>query len=353
MKTFYICALFLFINTTLIGQSPIELIKEHSKEFPEYTELAVAIVQEDKISYYGIIKKGEQFEEKSNAQAVFEIGSITKVFTSTLLAEQVTLGKLKLDDCVKKHLGFKLKGKPKITLKQLSNHTSGLPRLPENLYPLMINNPSNPYKAYTAEKLKEYCTKELKLEGSVGEQYTYSNLGAGLLGFALAHKAKKSYEELLQEIIFKPYKMIHSTTNQSLVKENLVLGLDPYGEVTSNWDMTALSAAGDVLSSVEDLSKFAIANFDTNDKKLALQQEKTYSVNKNMDMALSWHIVKNKSGNDIHFHNGGTGGYTSSMSLDIEDKHAVIILSNVSAFHPKMGNIDVLGFKLMELLKKK
>lgn len=351
MKKIIAFLLSLFALDSSTAQTPAELVQKYGKAFPQHTELSIAVVEGDDISFYGFIKKDSTFEVKENATAIFEIGSITKVFTSTLLAHQVVNKKMKLEQLVKKYLPFKLKGNPKITLESLSNHSSGLPRLPDNLFPMMVNNPDNPYKGYDAKKLEEYCSKQLSLKRPIGEQSDYSNLGAGLLGYAICQKTNKSYESLLQEIIFKPLEMSQSTTNRSLAEAQLIRGLGPDGEVTSNWDLEALAPAGNVLSSVQDLSKFVIANFDTKNPVFQLQQSKTISINKNMDVALGWHIIKTKTGKNLHWHNGGTGGYTSSMAVDVHNKKGVVLLSNVSAFHPKTGNIDALVFKLMETLE--
>jgi CubicO group peptidase (beta-lactamase class C family) len=336
---------------SITAQTPGELVQKYGKSFPENTELAIAVVEGNEVTFYGFIKKDSTFEAKENATAIFEIGSITKVFTSTLLAHQVINKKMKLDQPVKKFLPFKLKGNPKITLKSLSNHTSGLPRLPDNLFPMMLNNPGNPYKGYDVKMLETYCSKQLHLKNPVGERYDYSNLGAGLLGYAICQKTHKSYETLLQEIIFQPLGMSQTTTNRDLVEAQLVLGLDSEGKVTSNWNLEALAPAGNILSSVHDLSKFIIANFDTENPVYQLQQSKTKSIKPNMDIALGWHIIKTKTGKNWHWHNGGTGGYTSSMAIDVVNKKGVVLLSNVSAFHPKVGNMDALVFQLMEMLE--
>ena len=77
---------------------------------------------------------------------------------------------------------------------------------------------------------------------------------------------------------------------------------------------------------------------------------KTFEANDKIDLGMGWHIIKSESGKNVHWHNGGTGGYTSSMAIDTEGKNAVIILTNVSAFNPKMGQIDQLCFALTKLL---
>lgn len=350
MKRFLAFLLSLF-SLKSTAQTPAELVEKYGKKFPKHTELSIALIHGDEVTFYGFIKKDSSFQSIDNASSIFEIGSITKVFTASLLAHEVSQNKIKLSQLVKKSLPFKLKGNPKITLQHLANHTSGLPRLPDNLIPMATNQPDNPYKGYTAQKLKEYCTKQLSLNKAIGT-YEYSNLGAGLLGYALSQESGKSYEEMLQETIFSPLGMEHSTTNRALVGAKLVKGLDPLGAVTSNWDMDVLAPAGSILSSTQDLSKFAIANFDSNQKAFVLQQSQTATVGGRMSMALGWHIIKARKGNTYHWHNGGTGGYSSSMTLDIHQKLGVIVLSNLSAFHPKMGNIDVLGFELMKQLAK-
>ncbi|BDS09989.1 serine hydrolase domain-containing protein [Aureispira anguillae] len=342
----FLFPLFFFKIST--AQSPLEFVKKYGSNFPTYTELSIAVINGEQITFYGFIKKETGFEPKENKNSIFEIGSITKVFTSTLLADQVVKGKIKLEQTIKKSLPFKLKGRPKITFKTLANHTAGLPRLPDNLFAMMANNPDNPYKGYNAQKLKEYCAKELTLSSAIGEQYAYSNLGAGLLGYALCQKTKQSYEDLLQTIVFEPLQMNHSTTLRDSVKGTFIKGLDPTGSVTSNWDLEVLAPAGNILSSVRDLSKFVRANFEIKNKVFALQQTKTHTIGEKMDIALGWHIIHAKSGANYHWHNGGTGGYTSSMIMDVPNQKGIVILSNVSAFHSQTGNIDRLAFEWMK-----
>ncbi len=125
------------------------------------------------------------------ADSVFEIGSITKVFTSLLLADMIERGEVTADTPVAKLLPDSVKvparnGK-QITLLDLSMQVSGLPRMPNNFKPA---DPENPYADYTAAKLYEFLSG-LELKGDSGEKYQYSNLGVGLLGHALARKAGK------------------------------------------------------------------------------------------------------------------------------------------------------------------
>lgn len=141
--------------------------------------------------------------------------------------------------------------------------------------------------------------------------------------------------------------MPSSFISRQNLNEKLVKGQNMNGEVTSNWSWDVLSGAGGILSTTEDLVKFANAQFNPENKELALTRTPTFTVNENMKIGLGWHLLKSKSGKDLVWHNGGTGGYSSSMTLNTDDKIAVIILSNLSAFHSKMKNIDELCFELI------
>lgn len=337
------------ISNNGITKEQSELLYDNTKSFPNNTQLSLALIKNGKIDFIGIERINDTIKLIENYKDAFEIGSITKVFTATLLSNFVNDQELKLNDNIQDYLDFKVNSDNVITFKELANHTSGLPRLPSNLNLLFVDQ-DNPYKDYDKEKLIEYLTKEVKLNQEPGIKYEYSNLGAGILGFELATISKSTYEILLQEKIFTKYKMVNSTSKRENVKTELVKGLKPNGKPTSNWDFDVLAGGGAIFSTVEDLSKFALAQFDIANKELALTQKPTFKVNDNMSIGLGWHILKRKNGGELIWHNGGTGGYTSSMALDLENKNGIVILSNVSAFNEKMGNIDQLCFGLIKTL---
>jgi CubicO group peptidase (beta-lactamase class C family) len=133
-----------------------------------------------------------------DGDTVYEIGSITKVFTSLLLADMVERGEVAVDDPVAKYLpGVKVpeRNGKRITLHDLSTHRSALPRMPAN-FP--AKNPTNPYVDYPVVRLYEFLSSHA-LRRDIGAEYEYSNLGAGLLGHALARRAGMSYESVLRE----------------------------------------------------------------------------------------------------------------------------------------------------------
>ena len=320
------------------------IIFSKTKDFPENTQVSIAIIQNGKTNYYGIIKLNDTIRPIENQDKVFEIGSITKVFTSTVLASLVEEGKIKLTDEINPFYPFPFKDNIKLNFKDLANHTSGLPRLPENFD---LTNQIDPYKSYGKIQIDEYLKDILKLENEPARIYSYSNLGAGLLGYTLGLSQKTSFEKLLQEKVFDKYNMKNSFISPQDLNEKLVKGQNMNGEINSNWSWDLLSGAGGILSTTEDLVEFANAQFNSKNKELVLTRTPTFTINENMKIGLGWHLLKSESGKDLVWHNGGTGGYSSSMTLNTNDKIAVIILSNLSAFHTKMKNIDELCFELI------
>ena len=339
----------LSIKNSLTTKDQSEIIFENTKVFPNNTQLSIAIIKDGLVSYFGINKENDTISTIDNQKSIFEIGSISKVFTSTLLANFVIDGKVKLNDNINDYLKTPLNNSTEISFIDLANHTSGLPRLPTNL-DLTKVNPENPYKEYKEKELEDYVTNQLELSNKGENQY--SNLGAGLLGYTLSKIENDTYESLLQNKIFSKYDMQNSTTDITTIKGNLVKGLNNEGIEVPNWDLAVLAGAGAIFSTVEDLSQFAISQFEYKNKELELTRVKTFELNKNMDIGLGWHILKNKSDNLWYWHNGGTGGYSSSMVIEEKSKNGIIILSNVSAFNPNMGNIDKLCFELMKTLEK-
>lgn len=340
------------VKKKTVTEEQSKLIFEKSKTFPNNTQFSIAIIENGVTRFYGVKRENNSILTIDNHKSIFEIGSISKVFTSTILADFVIAHKINLDSTIGTYIKPLIKDDRKITFKELANHTSGLPRLPSNLN-LLIADPRNPYKDYDEKKLIKYLNMQLKLSQNPGEKYEYSNLGAGLLGYLLSRIDNTTYENLLQTQISSKYRMTSTTTNRNTIKNKLVKGLDYNGNEVLNWDFNILAGAGAVLSNVDDLSKFAVAQFDNSNRELALTRKPTFSINDKMDIGLGWHIIKTKSGNNWFWHNGGTGGYTSSMAIDTERKTGIIILSNVSAFNKDMGNIDNLCFELLRTLEKR
>jgi CubicO group peptidase (beta-lactamase class C family) len=327
-----------------------QLEYEKVKTFPNNAEISIAIVSNSEAKYFGIRRKNDSILSIKNYNKIFETGSITKVFTAALLANFVNEEKIELDDYINDYIDFTIKDNVKISFKQLATHTSGLPRLPE-----ILSSPTlsleNPYKDFGVEELKMDLSEKLVMLDEPGAKSEYSNLGVGLLGYVLSEIGNSTYEDLLQSKIFEKYHMFNSTTIRSSVMDKLVLGRNEKGEVVSNWDMSILMGAGGILSTAEDLTKFAIAHFDDFNSDLKMTRTPFHQVTENFSTGLAWGIVKSESGAKWYWHNGGTGGYTSSMIIDTEKENSVIVLSNLTALGEMANNVMNLCPELMKTLE--
>jgi CubicO group peptidase (beta-lactamase class C family) len=339
------------VNALDLPKEQNEIIFNKTKSFPDKTQIAIAFIENGVTKFYGIIKENDTIKFIGNKDKVFEIGSVSKVFTSTVLAALVLEKKINLEDEINVYYNFSFKDNIKLDFKTLANHTSGLERLPSNL-DLSEINAGNPYASYDENKLNSYLKEDLRLAHSIGEKYEYSNLGTGLLGYTLGVSQKSSYDALLNNYIFKKYKMNASHTNRSNAGLQMVKGLDENGNEVENWDFDVLSGAGGIISSVSDMSKFINAQFDPQNRELALTRIPTFIIDEEMKIGLGWHIISSAGlGKEIYWHNGGTGGYSSSVAIDIKNKNGIIVLSNVSSFNAARENIDSLCFELLDNLK--
>lgn len=266
-------------------------------------------------------------------KTLYEIGSISKVFTSLLLAEAVASGRLKLDDPISIVMKELAKKNPTmgnaITFKHLSHHMSGLPVMPTNV---KAADSTNPFAGYDRKLLTEYMLSA-KPERKPGAGYEYSNLAVGLLGDLLSQQAGVSYESLLKQKLTKPLKM--SDTVITLSKDQARRFAPPYNAALlpdKSWDFDALAGCGAIRSTIDDMVLFAEASINSPDGSLgkaidlAWKQHKPESGDHHA-MGLGWMIARDGS---TRWHNGQTGGYQSMMLVSRDQKCAVVLLCNTA-----------------------
>jgi len=284
-----------------------------------------------------------------DGRSMFEIGSMSKVFTSLLLAEMVDRGEVKLDEPVAKYLppGTKVpeRGGRQITLIDLATHTSGLPRLPTNMAP---KDRANPYADYTAEQLYQFLAG-YALPRDIGSKYEYSNLGGGLLGLALSRRAGMSYEALLKQRVLGPLGLRSTTiTLAPDEKARLVTGHDANLKPVENWDFQdATAGAGALRSDADDMVKFLAAELGFGGAQLQrpmLMQLKPRRPTDipNTEIALGWHITTTPRG-PIVWHNGGTGGYRTIMAFDPDRRVGVVVLADTET----PAGVDDIAFHIL------
>ena len=281
-----------------------------------------------------------------DGNSVFEIGSISKVFTATVLAEMVQEGKVRLDDPAQKYLPSRVhlptRDGKEITLGNLSEQNSGLPRMPDNFQPA---DPANPYADYTVQQMYDFLSG-YTLTRDIGSLYEYSNLGVGLLGHVLSLAAGKPYEELVRERVWQPLGMTHTAiTFTPWMKQHLALGHDEQGAVVENWDIPTLAGAGAIRSTTNDMLMFAEANLHPErgalERAMAFAHEERAPAG-NMRIGLNW-LSLHAAHDTIVWHNGGTGGYRTFIGLEPSKKVAVVVMTNSGG-----TGADDIGFHLLD-----
>lgn len=307
--------------------------------------IAIGVVDQNGTRFYNY-GKTQEGGKPVDQHTIYEIGSITKVFTAILLAEKVLDGTVSLDDPINEYLPERaqipVSGTKEITLGNLSDHTSGLPRMPGNFHPA---DPRNPFADYTVEQLYSFISGH-KPTREPGSEYEYSNLAQGLLGHILTLICGLDYETMMIENIASPLGMKETkiTTDKNM-KDHLAIG-HSNGEEVENWDIPSLAGAGAIRSSTFDMVKFLSANLEYMDTPLQAAMQLTQKVRHDkgpggMRVGLAWHI-KNGAEGDVIWHNGGTGGYRAFAGFVKESGKGVVVLTNSNI------SVDDIGFHLLD-----
>jgi D-alanyl-D-alanine-carboxypeptidase/D-alanyl-D-alanine-endopeptidase len=304
-----------------------------------YQTLVFGVVDGDRteVVAFGTLDDGKT----PDGETVYEVGSITKTFTATLLARAVLAGRVTLDTPVAQLLpGWKIPSRSgkEITLGALATHRSGLPRIPLTLPPA---DPSNPYADFDAAKLKTFLV-DYELPRDPGASYEYSNLGFGLLGYALAQMDHTSYDALIAEVIFKPLGMTMTGTKLAdAARARLAPGHDETGNAAKNWDFDALAGAGAVHSTANDLLRYLKANMGAPSPlagAMKLAQQPRSGINGRERIGLAW--MTSRKG--IVQHGGATYGYRSFAGFTADGRRGVVVLTNTAE------DIDDLGFAVLD-----
>jgi D-alanyl-D-alanine-carboxypeptidase/D-alanyl-D-alanine-endopeptidase len=326
------------------------VLERHGRK---HVGVAIGLLVEGEMRTFGRGRIARDRSSPAVADAIFEIGSITKVFTATLLADMVQSGEVALDDPVQRYLpqGTRLPVRGRaITLADLASHTSGLPRLPPGFIRRALRQRRNPWAGYTVEDL-DAAAGAARLHGEPGARFRYSNLGYGLLGQALAHKTQTSYQDLVRERICEPLALIDTSISVPAAKlERFAEGHDRRGRPVPHWDLPALPAAGALRSTVADMLALLAAHLGEADTTLTDAARLTHAPRARrgrLTVGLGWLGLPLRGGpHEVLFHNGGTGGFRCFCGLVRQTRSAVVVLSNSAR------SVDAIGFRLLEALSK-
>jgi CubicO group peptidase (beta-lactamase class C family) len=264
--------------------------------------------------------------KRPDDDTVYEIGSVSKVFTGILVADAVVRGRVRLDQPVQELLPEDVKmpawqDRP-ITIADLATHRSGLPKISSNMPVLKTDNP---YADYTSKLAYEFLT-EHKLRRPPGAKYEYSNFGMALVGHLISENAELRYDDLLQQRIAEPLGMKSTRVGLSpSMMQRLATPHSAVGEETSTWEFADMPGAGGIRSSTKDMLRFVRAQLSPPDDEigraieLALKKH-TDDDSKGPAMGLGWSIA----GDGItRLHNGQTGGFHSMLGVNRKEETAI------------------------------
>jgi len=318
--------------------------------------IVVGVIEPDgrRVVAHGNLANGDP--RTLDGDTIFEIGSVSKVFTSLLLADMVNRNEVSLDDPAAKYLPGHVKmpersGKS-ITLIDLSTHKSGLPPLPGNqklnLTQGELKDSANPYAFYSVDDLYQFISG-YTLPRDPGCEFESSNLGAGLLGHILAYRTGTDYESLVRIRITQPLSMPDTgITLSSSMEQRTATGhnalLTPVGR--KDWDPShALAAAGALRSSANDMLTFLEAFLGYKESPLAPAMKAMLEVQRpagQIKIGLGW-LISSTDGREIAWHNGSTRGFRSFAGYDPKGHIGVAVLANAST----PSGIDDIGFHLL------
>lgn len=289
---------------------------------------------EEKVYALGTKRKGR--EEPLDRYTIFEIGSITKTFTATILADLELKGKVEgeseffkyFDSKYRGMLAKKFKG---ITLRHLVTHTSGIPAMPDNLGD--IRKDPTLMEKYDVSMLMEFL-KGCKLDFKPGTSHRYSNLGVSILGYVLARSQNTTYRDLLKKHIFIPLRMSDSSLFLSQVRTgNIATGHNREGKMEPFWHAAEIfQGSGFIKSNLNDMMVYLktymglIENPVSAAAELAGKPvEKGYP---DTEICYAWY--KEKIGEDLYItcHNGSTGGFYSFIGYTHSKKFGLVLLCN-------------------------
>lgn len=315
------------------------------------TGAVVGIIDQDgkRIISHGTLSVDD--DTPVDGDTVFDIGSITKVFTALLLSDMAQRGEVALGDPWTDHVPaertrLRAPGTGRITLTDLATHTSGLPLRPDNL---VSKDPDNKYAGYTPDALYQYLS-DFSPPRDPGSAYEYSNVGYGLLGHILSERSGQDYRKLVRSRITRPLRMSDTRIDPSTrMRRRAATGYGDGLRPLPHWDLGALESAGAFRSTANDLLRFLETALGLRRSKLApamsamLDTRRPGGMPPSEQIALGWNIHKTADG-EIAWKNGSVGGYRSFIGYDPKRRLGVVALTNGMSF----AGVDDIGLHLLD-----
>lgn len=313
----------------------------------------VGVYCDGKVQYFSYGKTAKN-DKPPTSTTIYQIGSITKVFTSTLLAEAVVNQKLDLEDSIDGYLPNGIHLQPaaanKITFLTLATHTASLP----NALPYNMTTPAEFFN-YLSNWQPPYA---------IGTRDKYSNVGFQLLDYLLITIEKQSYQQLLINKIAQPLGMQATQTITQILPPNkkLAQGYNAQGQ-TISYQRTPWDGTGFLISNAQDLMRFVLANLNllpvpiSLSKAIQLTQLSYFPIKPGRQQGLAWEIFRFQQPGylaKIYWKNGSTPGFSSFIGFNPQRQTGIVILvsqnQQVAKQHKIASKITKMGIQSLRAL---
>ena len=296
--------------------------------------IVVGIVtpQGRRVVQHGRFAAGDQREV--GPDTVFEIGSVTKVFTAMLLADMARKGEVSVTDSIVRYLppdvAARARGVKGVTFADLATHTAGFPFWPSGI-PATAEGTAQ-MASYSVDQLYRFVAT-FEAPADAAKRWMYSNTDVGLLGELLARRAGSTYDELIESRITRPLGMTSTAVDvPPPLQPRLAIGHNAELKPASRWNVPALAAGGSLRSTVNDLLTLLAALGDpmtiagaAMPGMLAIRRQAP-----GFQQALGWMVLGTGPGAGLLLHDGNTLGFASSVVYDPVSRIGVVALSNSS-----------------------
>ncbi|MEZ6091472.1 MAG: serine hydrolase [Pirellulaceae bacterium] len=265
-------------------------------------------------------------------QTLYEIGSLSKVFTALLLATSVVDKTVDLNEAAAggpSETPLPRFSEQSIRWIDLVTHRSGLPRLPDN-----FGDPSHsdPYADYDSQRARAFLSKH-ELRRKPGDGFEYSNFAYAWLGHLVAQRADSDYETLLAQRVTGPLNMKDTVVSLSEDQQaRMAVGNTSFGNPGNRWEFADLPGAGAIRSTIADMQEFVAASLHPPEAKIGEAIELAWRQHhpgdgSNFAMGLGWMIARD---GQTRFHNGQTGGFHAAMFVNRSLDSAIVVLANTA-----------------------
>jgi D-alanyl-D-alanine-carboxypeptidase/D-alanyl-D-alanine-endopeptidase len=334
----------------------VDIIANAHMVFGRIPGVAIGIINNGEVSQYFYGTKDLNTGEPIDELTYFQIASITKTFTATLIAELVNKGEMSLNDTVNHLLPKSLhvpdfNGIP-VTLKQLLNHTSGLEREPKEVE-------TKRYYHYGLDYMASYLEKT-SLQTAPGNHYEYSNTGFGLAGIIAAQYYQKDYKQVIKQQIFTSLDMHYSVCDwDDTDSENIAV--DYFGAKPAEYENYSEPFAGAyaIKTNLHDLMIYLQTQIDHSGSALKeaidltiiptfdMPMTKANNDVKSKQVGLGWVTFTFEDDKRYIYHNGGLIGSSSFIGYNPDSGEGVVVLIN--SFCPGVEQ-DIIGFELLDFI---